>query len=105
MSGPFTPRPSGTIPDWHRDPTLPYSKYELGDEVIDVKALVNDIVAVFGSLRQFDGYGAYEDHVGGIMDKLWPNWMAYFPALQLFEFSRVVRNAIREKLPGITFSP
>ena len=90
---------------WTRDPTLPSVKYELAIDHIDVETLVADIVERFGAKHNFDGYGAYEDHVGAIMDELWPNWMKYFPALQLFEFSRVVRNAIRVKLPDISFSP
>lgn len=89
---------------WSRNPALPAVKYELPENHIDVAALVDDIVAHFGPTRSFDGYHNYEDHVGVIMEQLWPNWMAYFPAIQLFEFSRVIRNAIRVKLPDIGFS-
>lgn len=87
--------------EWERDPTLPPVKYENGN-VIDVDTLADDIIARMNQ-RNFKDYGEYEDVVGGHMDALWPNWMKYFPALNLFSFSRAVRNHIRQKL-SIEFS-
>ncbi len=82
--------------EWERNPALPTVKYEDGDN-INTSALTDDIVARLKQ-RKFTDYGEYEDAVGKVLEELWPNWMKYFPPLDIFPFQRAVRNAIRQKV-------